>query len=76
MVVTLDSRQSKRMERECGLSNLQGSLSGLAALLVSKQEDDARHSLPIEKVCYVSYLFSARGFTPTATYYMDDTLSS
>lgn len=72
MAVALDSRQSRRIEKECGIPNLKGSLSGLAALLVLKQEDDARHSLPIEKVCDVSYIISTRDLVPIATPYMDD----
>jgi hypothetical protein len=47
----LESRQSRRLEnREGGKPSIKSSLSNLATLLAAKEEDDARHSLPIEKV--------------------------
>lgn len=51
VALALESRQSRRLEnREGGKSSVKSSLSNLATLLAAKEEDDARHSLPIEKV--------------------------
>ncbi|KAG0585074.1 hypothetical protein KC19_3G255800 [Ceratodon purpureus] len=51
VALALESRQSRRLEnREVGKPSIKSSLSNLATLLAAKEEDDARHSLPIEKM--------------------------
>lgn len=55
VAVTLDSRKSRRIEREGGKPFLRSTLTNLAALIAAKEENDARHTLPIEKVSTVFY---------------------
>jgi hypothetical protein len=43
-------RKSRRIEREGGKPILRSSVTNLAALIAAKEENDARHTLPIEKV--------------------------
>lgn len=48
--LALETRQSRRLDRDVGKPAIKSSLSNLAALLAAKEDDDARHSLPIEKM--------------------------
>lgn len=54
IAVAMDARQNRRMERDSAKGK-SSAISILAARIAAKEEDEARHSLPIEKVCIRSF---------------------